>query len=143
MPELWLSLRRQPMLADAFRDDFVPVSECLTHNCALSVMIKCEHCVKGKATQKPYPESSTHHTKQPLNLIHSDVCGPMKTLTPGKNKYMVTFIDDLFPTWPRLPFQFYAYTVTCISYFQAFQQLFVLSYEPLIVCKFHCIAFTG
>src|SRR6218665_2343191 len=28
--------------------------------------------------------------------------------------------DDLFPTWPRLPFQFYAYTVTCISYFQAF-----------------------
>src|SRR6218665_2480949 len=30
--------------------------------------------------------------------------------------------DDLFPTWPRLPFQFYAYTVTCISYFQAFQQ---------------------
>src|SRR6218665_213397 len=30
--------------------------------------------------------------------------------------------DDLFPTWSRLPFQFYAYTVTCISYFQAFQQ---------------------
>src|SRR6218665_3760169 len=29
---------------------------------------------------------------------------------------------DLFPTWPRLPFQFYAYTVTYISYFQAFQQ---------------------
>src|SRR6218665_3092114 len=30
--------------------------------------------------------------------------------------------DDLFPTLPRLPFQFYAYTVTCISYFQASQQ---------------------
>ena len=58
------------------------------------VMIQCEHCVKGKATQKLYPESSMHHTEQPLDLIHSDVCGPMKTVTPGKNKYMVTFIDD-------------------------------------------------
>src|SRR6218665_572036 len=35
-----------------------------------------------------------HHTKHPLDLIHSDVCGRMKTLTPGKNKYMVIFIDD-------------------------------------------------
>src|SRR6218665_3960802 len=45
-----------------------------------SVIIKCEHCVKGKATHKPYPESSTHHTKQPLDLIDSDVCESMKTL---------------------------------------------------------------
>jgi len=59
-----------------------------------SVMMKCEHCIKGKATQKPYPEMSVHRTKQPLDLIHSDVCGPMKTLTPGKNRYIVTFIDD-------------------------------------------------
>jgi transposase InsO family protein len=61
-------------------------------NC--DVMMKCEHCIKGKATQKSYPEASLHRAKQPLDLIHSDVCGPMKTLTPGKNKYMVTFIDD-------------------------------------------------
>src|SRR6218665_1189050 len=26
------------------------------------------------------------------------------------------------PTWPRLPFQSYAYTIAYISYFQAFQQ---------------------
>src|SRR6218665_2420439 len=51
-----------------------------------SVMIKSEHCVKEKATQKPYPESSTHHSRQPLDLIHSDVCDPIKTQTPGKNK---------------------------------------------------------
>jgi len=59
-----------------------------------NVMMKCEHCIKGKFTQKPYPEISAHRTREPLDLIHSDVCGPMKTQTPGKNKYIVTFIDD-------------------------------------------------
>src|SRR6218665_3158825 len=41
---------------------------------------------------------------------------------PNRLATCVCNSDDLFPTWPRLPFQFYAYTVTCISYFQAFQQ---------------------
>ena len=27
-------------------------------------------------------------------MIHSDVCGPMNTETPGVSRYMVTFIDD-------------------------------------------------
>ena len=58
-----------------------------------NVMMKCDHCIKGKATQKPYPVS-IHRAEQPLDLIHSDVCGPMKTQTPGKKRYMVTFIDD-------------------------------------------------
>lgn len=56
--------------------------------------MRCEHCIKGKSVQKSYPVISAHCTKQPLDLIHSDVCGPMKTQTPGKNKYIVTFIDD-------------------------------------------------
>src|SRR6218665_2590667 len=48
--------------------------------------------------------------------------------------------DDLFPTWSRLLFQSYAYTIAFKP--SNSQQLFVLSYEALIVCKFHCIAFT-
>ena len=29
-----------------------------------------------------------------LDLIHTDVCGPMQTTTPGGNKYFMTVIDD-------------------------------------------------
>lgn len=31
---------------------------------------------------------------KPLELIHSDVCGPMNVLSNGKNRYFLTFIDD-------------------------------------------------
>ena len=43
----------------------------------------------------------SHHTgggstrkSEPLALVHSDVCGPMPTLSMGGASYFVTFIDD-------------------------------------------------
>ena len=59
-----------------------------------SMMLKCVSCLKGKMARKSFPKASACRTQHPLDLIHSDVCGPMNTLTPGKNKYFVTFIDD-------------------------------------------------
>jgi hypothetical protein len=59
-----------------------------------SMMLKCVSCLKGKMTRKSFPKASTSQTQHPLDLIHSDVCGPMNTLTPGKKKYFLTFIDD-------------------------------------------------
>ena len=41
-------------------------------------MSKCEVCIRGKMTQKPFPKKSERKTKL-LELIHSDICGPMKT----------------------------------------------------------------
>ena len=32
--------------------------------------------------------------RQPLELVHSDVCGPMPTRSLGGSQYFVTFIDD-------------------------------------------------
>lgn len=29
-----------------------------------------------------------------LEIVYSDVCGPMKTVTAGRASYFVTFIDD-------------------------------------------------
>lgn len=41
------------------------------------------------------PHSSAHRTTQPLELIHSDVCGPLHVPSiGGKAIYFVTFIDD-------------------------------------------------
>ncbi|KAK3119631.1 hypothetical protein QOZ80_9AG0673040 [Eleusine coracana subsp. coracana] len=53
----------------------------------------CEGCQYGKAHQLPYKESE-HQSKTPLELIHSDVFGPIKQKSLGGMRYMVTFIDD-------------------------------------------------
>ncbi|RVW66421.1 Retrovirus-related Pol polyprotein from transposon TNT 1-94 [Vitis vinifera] len=47
----------------------------------------------GKAHQLPYEESKWK-AKGPLELIHSDVFGPVKQASLSGMKYMVTFIDD-------------------------------------------------
>lgn len=54
----------------------------------------CDHCVKGKMTRKPFPKETTHKTKAILDLIHTDVCGPMQTSTPAGKRYLLTIIDD-------------------------------------------------
>jgi transposase InsO family protein len=54
----------------------------------------CEACVKGKSQRKPFPKKATRRAEKPLQLIHSDVCGPMRTQSIGGARYFVTFIDD-------------------------------------------------
>lgn len=53
----------------------------------------CEHCLYGKQTQSPHKRGSTQKSES-LILVHSDVCGPMTTLSIGGAYYFVTFIDD-------------------------------------------------
>ncbi|KAH9650151.1 hypothetical protein KPL70_026252 [Citrus sinensis] len=53
----------------------------------------CAGCQYGKAHQLPYEESK-FKAKKPLELIHSDVFGPVKQSSIGGMRYMVTFIDD-------------------------------------------------
>ena len=65
----------------------IELSEC-------NMKLKCVSCLKGKMARKSFPKASTSRTQHPLDLIHSDVCGPMNTETPGKKKYFLTFIDD-------------------------------------------------
>lgn len=54
---------------------------------------KCEVCARGKMTRSSFPKKSNRQTDL-LELIHSDVCGPMKNESLGRSKYFVTFIDD-------------------------------------------------
>lgn len=54
----------------------------------------CECCVQGKMTIKPFPKESNTNTKEPLDLIHTDVCGSMQTITPSKKRYILTIIDN-------------------------------------------------
>ena len=54
----------------------------------------CEGCVKGKQTRSSFPKNEASRATELLEIIHSDVCGPMKTESLGRNRYFVTFIDD-------------------------------------------------
>ena len=54
----------------------------------------CQSCAQGKLTKKPFPVIGGVSTKKILQLIHTDVCGPMKTASLGGSRYFITFIDD-------------------------------------------------
>ncbi|KAI3692748.1 hypothetical protein L6452_32570 [Arctium lappa] len=54
----------------------------------------CAACEKGKmkrASHKPKPEQST---SAPLELLHMDLCGPMRTQSLGGKKYILVIVDD-------------------------------------------------
>ncbi|GJX70822.1 putative RNA-directed DNA polymerase [Tanacetum coccineum] len=55
---------------------------------------KCSHCLAGKQTRLAFKIRSPFRMENILDLVHSDVCGPMKTKTLGGCSYFVTFIDD-------------------------------------------------
>ena len=54
----------------------------------------CEGCVLGKMARRPFPKNAALQADHKLQLIHSDVCGPMRTTSLGGNLYFVLFIDD-------------------------------------------------
>jgi len=53
----------------------------------------CKGCAKGKNVRKPFT-SSDNKTKGILEMIHSDVCGPMPTTSLNGYVYYITFVDD-------------------------------------------------
>jgi transposase InsO family protein len=46
----------------------------------------------GKMTCAPFPKAE--RAKEPLAIIHSDICGEMATPTKDQKVYFITFIDD-------------------------------------------------
>ena len=54
----------------------------------------CQPCTEGKAHVLPYPQVSNTRSNGILDMIHSDVFGPVTNLSYGHSKYFVTFIDD-------------------------------------------------
>jgi hypothetical protein len=53
----------------------------------------CKGCAQGKNVKNPFP-SSDSRAKGVLDIVHSDVCGPMSTPSLNGYIYYVSFIDD-------------------------------------------------
>ena len=54
----------------------------------------CESCVQGKLHRNPFPKAGATRAKGLLDLIHSDVCGPISPPSVGGARYFITFTDD-------------------------------------------------
>ena len=55
---------------------------------------KCAHYLVGKQTRVTFRTSPLLRKLGMLDLVYSNVYGPMKTKTLGGSLYFVTFIDD-------------------------------------------------
>ncbi|GJU47370.1 retrotransposon protein, putative, ty1-copia subclass [Tanacetum coccineum] len=54
---------------------------------------KCKSCISGKIVHKPFPHQ-VERAKDLLGLIHTDVCGPFRTVSREGANYFITFTDD-------------------------------------------------
>ena len=54
----------------------------------------CRACVEGKHKKTPFQVGEPKRAAEPLDLVHSDVCGKLNVCTMGGAEYFVTFIDD-------------------------------------------------
>lgn len=53
----------------------------------------CDTCAAGKITRAPFPKGS-QGTSSLLEVVHTDLCGPMRTESIGGARYLLTFTDD-------------------------------------------------
>lgn len=54
----------------------------------------CEACVEGKMHRMPHEPLKEIRSTKRLDLVHTDICGPMQTTSFGGSRYFITFTDD-------------------------------------------------
>ena len=54
----------------------------------------CEGCILGKHHRPSFSKEMRWRASRPLEIVHTDVCGPLKPISTGGNQYFLTFIDD-------------------------------------------------
>ena len=65
----------------------------LIHSFGLESFETCESCLLGKMTKAPFAGHS-ERASDLLGLIHTDVCGPISSISRGGYQYFITFTDD-------------------------------------------------
>ncbi|KAJ0509944.1 putative RNA-directed DNA polymerase [Helianthus annuus] len=54
----------------------------------------CEVCNLGKQQREIIPKKSTWRAAEKLQLIHTDLCGPIKPVSPSGKRYVMVLVDD-------------------------------------------------
>ena len=63
----------------------------------------CEACQKGKFTKVPFKAKNVVSTSRPLELLHIDLFGPVKTESIGGKRYGMVIVDD-YSRWTWVKF---------------------------------------
>jgi hypothetical protein len=80
----------------------------------------CEGCIFGKQHRESFPVGKSYREKDPLEIVHSDICRPMQTPSIGGSTYFLTFIDDFSrKTW----IYFLKHKSDALGCFQQFKSL--------------------
>ncbi|KAJ0566009.1 putative RNA-directed DNA polymerase [Helianthus annuus] len=60
----------------------------------------CEVCAIGKQNRVEIPKKSKWHASEKLQLVHTDICGPITPKSMSSKRYVLVFIDDFSrKTW--------------------------------------------
>ena len=54
----------------------------------------CEEYVKGKQHRVFFKSKKVMSTPKPLELVHIDICGPMRTRSLNHSRYVLVIVDD-------------------------------------------------
>jgi hypothetical protein len=55
----------------------------------------CEACQARKQRRTLFPIKAEYRAKRRLELMHSDLCGPISSATPRGKKNFLLLVDDL------------------------------------------------
>jgi len=64
----------------------------------------CEACIEGKHQRTSFPKDVPTRASKLLELVHSDVCGPMKTTSRGGAQYTLSPSSTTFQEKPMFTF---------------------------------------
>ncbi|RVW12561.1 Retrovirus-related Pol polyprotein from transposon TNT 1-94 [Vitis vinifera] len=80
----------------------------------------CESCELRKQHHKSFPQNMSKRATHKLELVHSDICGPMSTASLSNNVYFALFIDDL----SRMTWVYFLKTkLQVLSVFKSFKKM--------------------
>ena len=54
----------------------------------------CGECLKGKQTKSSHKKVKEIRTTRPLDLLHMDLIGPMRTKSRGGKRYVLVVVND-------------------------------------------------
>lgn len=54
----------------------------------------CAACLEGKQHRAPLPRVSVTTTQRPLQLVHTDLCGPLPVASRNHSRYFMLIVDD-------------------------------------------------
>jgi hypothetical protein len=57
-------------------------------------IIVCSSCQYGKQNRLPFPLNKAWRAMKKLQFFHTDVAGPLKTISLNGSRYYIAFIDD-------------------------------------------------